>query len=143
MGHCLIIGYGNSLRSDDGAGQTVAEAFFDIKGVEAIAIHQLTPELAENIARAEQVYFVDATPIDQLKICPIEAIENERTFGHFVDPRALLNLTFTLYAYVPMSYLVLIPAINFELGETFSPLTQAAILEAISLLKERISPCMK
>ena len=58
----LVIGYGNTLRSDDGAGQRVAEKIgqWELPGVGALAVHQLTPELAENIAQADAVIFVDA-----------------------------------------------------------------------------------
>jgi hydrogenase maturation protease len=152
MKKILIIGYGNPLRSDDGAGQKVAEAFFGHNEIEAIATHQLTPELAETIAQFEEIYFVDAAPIQTLKIQSITANINDLEFGHFVDPKTLLNLTETLYHQSPQAYLVLIPAINFELGETFSPLTQIGIAEAIHFLhnvndlnnlNKQVIPCMK
>ena len=58
----LVIGYGNTLRRDDGVGPHVAEAIaaLALPGVEALVCPLLTPELAEAIARARRVVFVDA-----------------------------------------------------------------------------------
>jgi hypothetical protein len=58
----LVIGYGNELRGDDGVGPAAARAVaaWNEPGVQGIATHQLTPELADAIAGAEEVVFVDA-----------------------------------------------------------------------------------
>ena len=55
-GKVLVIGYGNSLRGDDGIGPAVAQAFADEDATECadvIVCHQLTPELAESIAAVD------------------------------------------------------------------------------------------
>src|SRR5947207_2352820 len=59
----LIIGYGSSLRGDDGAGSIAAELLaerFKENDVQVRRCHQLVPELAEPISCAEVVIFVDA-----------------------------------------------------------------------------------
>jgi hydrogenase maturation protease len=58
----LVIGYGNSLRSDDEAGCRVADlvASWELPYVRSLTVHQLTPELAEPIAQSELTIFVDA-----------------------------------------------------------------------------------
>ena len=58
----LIIGYGNTLRGDDGAGPRVAEAVaaLNYPGVRTLVCPLLTPELADPISRAGAVLFVDA-----------------------------------------------------------------------------------
>jgi hypothetical protein len=51
-GRVLIIGYGNPLRTDDGLGWRAAyrlAASLKDAPVEALAVHQLTPELGEAI----------------------------------------------------------------------------------------------
>jgi hydrogenase maturation protease len=60
----VVIGYGNTLRSDDGAGQQVATLVEDwqLPQVRSLAVHQLTPELAAELATAQMVIFVDAYP---------------------------------------------------------------------------------
>ncbi|WP_099240374.1 hydrogenase maturation protease [Synechococcus sp. BDU 130192] len=143
MKQTLIIGYGNTLRSDDGAGQKVAEAFFNQENIKAIATHQLTPELVEDLVQVEQVYFIDAAPVETLTIKPIQRRDNEHNFGHFVDPKSLLNLAQEIYHYAPDAYLVLIPAQDFKLGENYSEITKNAIQKAIQLLQKRLTPCMK
>ena len=55
----LVIGYGNELRRDDGLGPRVAASLAG-PGVRALAVRQLTPELAEEVATARLVVFVDA-----------------------------------------------------------------------------------
>ena len=58
----LVIGYGNSLRRDDGVGPRVAEAVeeLNLPGVRTLVCQLLTPEFADPIARARRVVFVDA-----------------------------------------------------------------------------------
>lgn len=62
----IVIGYGNTLRSDDGAGQKVAEilASWHLPQVRSISVHQLTPELAAPIAEAELAIFVDVYQVE-------------------------------------------------------------------------------
>jgi len=59
----LLIGYGNTLRSDDGAGQKIANIVseWNLPQWRSLSVHQLTPELALDIAQADLVIFVDAT----------------------------------------------------------------------------------
>jgi Ni,Fe-hydrogenase maturation factor len=58
----LVIGCGNDLRGDDALGPLAATAVaaWDMPGVQALAVHQLMPELAEALAEADLAIFVDA-----------------------------------------------------------------------------------
>lgn len=57
----LLIGLGNSLRGDDGVGpQLVAWADGQWPWLRVRAVHQLTPELSDDLAAARRVLFVDA-----------------------------------------------------------------------------------
>jgi Ni,Fe-hydrogenase maturation factor len=59
----LVIGYGNTLRRDDGVGVRAAEmmaADARFADVEVLTTYQLTPELSLDIATASLVVFVDA-----------------------------------------------------------------------------------
>ena len=53
----VVIGYGNELRGDDGAGPRVARAVaaHNLPGVQIITAHQLTPEMADGLAEARVV----------------------------------------------------------------------------------------
>ena len=97
VGTMLVIGYGNSLRSDDGAGPTVAAAvaLWDIPGVVSVAVHQLTPELAELLPHAELAIFVDARLANGgecVEARPLETPEETGLYGHVCDPSSLLAL---------------------------------------------------
>ena len=139
----LVIGYGNTLRSDDGAGQIVAEkiAGWKLPQVQSLAVQQLTPELAENMANADGVIFVDAVATNsdnpnpvQVQLLLVEAINS--SLGHHCNPRSLLAYAQILYGKVPKAYGVLIPAINFDFGETFSTVTQQGIDIALNEIKQ-------
>ena len=56
----LVIGYGDTLRCDDGAGPRVAELFAATDGVAVRIRGQLVPELADDMRGREVVVFVDA-----------------------------------------------------------------------------------
>src|SRR5690242_12882091 len=89
----LVIGYGNELRRDDGVGAKVACAVAEwhLPGIEAIVCHQLTPELAERIASAAHVVFVDAAlgAGDAVQCREIEPNENSQVMTHATGPRSL------------------------------------------------------
>ncbi len=138
----LVIGYGNTLRSDDGAGQRVAEkiAQWKLPGVRSLALHQLTPELAENIAKADAVIFIDAVATNSenpvsVKIQQLQAEDENTSLGHSCNPQGLLSFTQILYGKVIPAYWVLIPAVNFDFGEEFSSLTQRGIDIALNQIK--------
>ena len=60
----LIIGYGNALRGDDGAGSIAADLLRDRihdPAIEILSQQQLLPELMEPISRASRVIFIDAS----------------------------------------------------------------------------------
>ncbi len=142
----LVIGYGNSLRGDDGAGQRVAELVNDwqLDRVRSLSLHQLTPELAADIAEAETVIFVDATspteePSTQIQVVPIQAQSTPTHWAHFQDPRSLLALTQRVYGTAPPSWWILIPAVDFEFSEQFSAITQQGIIDALIQIKELIN----
>ena len=59
----LVVGYGNSLRSDDGVGWHAAGLLATdprLAGARVLARHQLVPELAVDVSRASLVVLVDA-----------------------------------------------------------------------------------
>ncbi|MGB7620863.1 MAG: hydrogenase maturation protease, partial [Terriglobia bacterium] len=61
MSKILVIGYGNTLRGDDGAGPRVAEMIARrFPQVDSLVLHELQPELAEAVSGYEEVIFVDA-----------------------------------------------------------------------------------
>jgi len=141
-GGALIVGYGNPLRGDDGVGPAVAHAFAGeaaIAGVEAIACHQLTPELAERFAAATRVVLVDAAAgleagaVSLTALQPAPALVS--TLGHHVEPAQLLLIAQRLYGRSPEAWLITVGAGSLELGEGLSPLVAAALPEVVAIAR--------
>jgi hydrogenase maturation protease len=124
----LVIGYGNSLRGDDGVGYVVAErvAGWNLPEMRSIAVHQLTPELAAEIAEVDRVFFVDAC-LDsngksppRIESLPSTSVASPTSSDHAWSPSLLIHLAKTLYDTEPVAYQILIPARQFNYGETLS-----------------------
>lgn len=140
-GEILVIGYGNELRGDDAVGVRVAEAVsaWQLPGVRALAVPQLTPELSEDIAAARQVVFVDATSepsIHEVQVRALEPATVEPGDSHLSDPRALLALALALFGQAPRAWLVAIPVADFACGAPLSPLARRGLAAALARLRE-------
>jgi hydrogenase maturation protease len=147
-GTILVIGYGNTLRADDGAGPCVAAraSAWGWPGLTAIAVHQLTPELAEPLAAAELAIFLDARLADaseEVEIIPLEPAGSGGMDGHTSDPRSLLALAQAVYGRHPRAWLVTLPAADLALGERLSSTAERGVeaaLAGIAALIERECP---
>lgn len=139
-----MIGIGNPLRGDDGAGALLAEqaAMFsavDPDGPVAVrSVQQLTPELAEELARLEQVLFIDAWQAPAgavpqlLALSPVAASADT----HRLEPGALLAVSQALYGRAPAAQLLLVPGQTFAHGTALSAELQAALPQARALLRQ-------
>ena len=140
----LIIGYGNTLRGDDGVGQLIAhrlEAILGSNGILIIACHQLTPELVETISRADEVVFVDVTEDGQAGDIRSFALQPETAAGaftHNISPSALLAASANLYGVCPRGQVISISGTHFDYGETLSLPVEKAIPQAVSLIRQMI-----
>jgi hydrogenase maturation protease len=132
----LVIGYGNTLRGDDAAGQNVAAAVakWQVSGLSVRAESQLTPELAEPVSRADMVIFVDgqiAGKEDAVSVRRLEPSTHTEFGGHTSDPRGVLALAQAVYGRHAPAWLVLVPGIDFSLGEELSATAARGVAEAI------------
>jgi hydrogenase maturation protease len=146
MKEILIIGYGNTLRGDDGAGYRVAEMVSEwgIEKVRSLPVHQLTPELAEAIAAAKLAIFIDAYSDGNSQGLQVRSLEVEEgndisATTHSCDPRSLLQIAQFLYGNAPPAWWLLVPAVNFEFTEELSFITQKSMAQALSKIKELIN----
>lgn len=125
----LVVGIGNPLRGDDGAGPTVVERL-PIGDYDAIAVHQLLPEHAATIHLYERVVFIDACvdlPAGQWRIGPVDSREPTVVESHGNHPAWILSLCHTAFHSVPISWCLRIGGRQFELGATLSPCVRDAI----------------
>ena len=160
----LVIGYGNTIRQDDGVGYRVAEFLaqhppsLDFCDLKAIAVHQLTPDLAAEVAQATEVIFVDMVPVSLpdspgnevraveggafapdwcAKLQPLngQTAPSQTRLGHLSDPQAILQLSDRLFGGNPQGYWLLIPGACWDMGEELSPLAQRGFDQALAILQ--------
>ena len=142
--HCLILACGNTLREDDGVGPWLAlwarDRFAANPAVRVLASQQWTPELADDIARAHAVLFIDCSAEcapGTVKLRPVEPAESTPGIPtHHLDASQLLSLAHSLYKAAPArAFLLTVGAGSLELREGFSPAVQAALPGAATLLE--------
>ena len=144
MARVLIVGYGNPLRSDDGLGWHVAQELsreLRREDVQIVAVHQLAPEIAEAVSRAEHVLFVDAArdgAPGSLGCAQVSPAAASNRYTHELSPAIVLKLAKELYGKSPQAHLLTITGESFETGETMS----APVVAAIPALMARIRSLM-
>jgi hydrogenase maturation protease len=145
---CLILACGNTLRGDDGVGLWLAEwaeqHFAKQPGVRIIADHQWTPELAEDVARAHSVLFIDCSiesEAGSLRLTPVDPVPGGPEHNtHHLGAAGLLALSRELYNSLPQTAdLLTIGAGSTELGEGFSEPVTVALPEACRLIEGTVS----
>jgi hydrogenase maturation protease len=137
----LVIGYGNTLRRDDGVGARVAEAVetLDIPGVRALACAQLTPELADPVSRADAVIFVDASaegPLAHVSLRHTSPAASSRMLTHTADPATVLALARDVYGHVPAAWCLTVPAEEIGFGDELSPIAQHGLKQAVKRIRD-------
>jgi hydrogenase maturation protease len=141
----LVIGCGNTLRRDDALGCLIAEEVdrWARPGVRSIALAQLTPELASELACATTAIFVDARAdcaSGEVKIEPLEpALQGSAAMIHAITPQFLLGLSRAAFRRSPISWLVSVPAVDFSFGEGLSARAEQGMRNALRAIDELIN----
>jgi len=138
----LVIGYGNTLRGDDSLGPRLAEAIDQLKlpGIQTISPALLTPELAEPIAGARRVVFVDASiePQATVRLRPLSPAACSQIMAHTADAPTLLALARDVFGHAPQAWCLTVPAYDLSIGEHLSPKSQQALAQAVKKLTRLI-----
>jgi hydrogenase maturation protease len=147
MPHTLIIGYGNPLRGDDGAGYIAAELLRDRvhdPEIEILSEQQLLPEMMEPVSRAAHVIFIDASVsgrVGKVNRIPLHPAPACSRFTHHSTPETLLAGAQAFYGHTPEATLYTIPGRFFEHGQELTPSVRRAVNELVAALeKEFESP---
>jgi hydrogenase maturation protease len=147
-GRPLIVGYGNTLRRDDGVGVRAAERLERdprLAGVAVISVHQLTPELAVDIGAASFVVFIDADVEAEPGAVTVRRVPGSSrtraggrpgTTNHHVGPSELLALARELTGASPGAVTVGVGAADLGLGEGLSPSVEAALPAVVARVAE-------
>ena len=131
----LVIGYGNTLRGDDGVGPRVAEAVaaLNLPGVRTLACPMLTPELADQISQARVAIFVDAA-VDapkEVQLRKLEPNETSQLMAHAADPHTMLALARDVFGHAPEAWWLTIPVVNLNFSEDLSPEAKRGMNDAV------------
>jgi hydrogenase maturation protease len=142
----LVVGYGNALRGDDGVGWHAAARLAEdprLAGAQVLARHQLTPELAQDVARASLVVLVDARaggPPGSVQVQRVTPWQDTTTaWSHHLHPAALAGLAGALYGAVPPVYLVSVGGAAFDDGERLSPALQRALPGVVDVVADLVA----
>lgn len=143
-GRVLVVGYGNTLRGDDAFGPVVADRLrplVDADRVLIVTCHQLTPELAADVAACARVVFLDASaasPPGELVCRALDAGDAQAAgLLHALGPDQLLVLARLVYGRAPPATLVTVGGADFELGDHhLSPLVAAAVECAVETVRQ-------
>lgn len=142
----LVIGYGNTLRGDDGFGPCVASLLAQrtqAADVEILTPQQLTPDLAEQVAASRMTILIDARVGNlpgrihhSLIVVPDRAAP---TFQHHITPETLAGVTQTLYGVTPLMHLFTVEAAAFEIPEELSPQLLTAAEDVAGQIKRLLA----
>jgi hydrogenase maturation protease len=144
---CLILACGNTLRGDDGVGPWLAawaEQRFDTNpAVRVLSRQQWTPDLAEDVAQAGSVMFIDCaidSPPGEVRIASVDpSSAGSALASHHVGAAELLALAQQLYDSLPRTALqITVGAAATELSETFSKSVTDSLPEACELLESTV-----
>jgi hydrogenase maturation protease len=139
----LVLGVGNTLRSDDGAGVRAAEQIrIRHPQIDVDTVHQLMPDHAERFRHYRRVMIMDASVrTHETMMSSLDAGGTTSTMhSHASSPADLLALCRSLYGEAPEEImLVEIPVSSFAFGETLSPLASQGVARAIELADTYLS----
>jgi hydrogenase maturation protease len=136
----LVIAWGNPLREDDAVAWHVLEGLRSLKPRRTLPLmklrhaHQLAPEMAECVSKAQGVVFIDARRDGQPGEIRCEVIApsaGSNPLAHSLSPQALLLFAEQLYGRAPRAVVLSIAGERFGMGEALSPVVRRAIPRAI------------
>jgi hydrogenase maturation protease len=134
--HTLVIACGNPLRGDDAVGPAAADivSSWQAPGVKVLAVHQLVPELIDDMKQAERVLFIDAatdTDGSAFQSAVVEPKKSSRFFGHYETAANLLALLHELDGRTPDALLVSISALSFDHGQEMTASAKSNLQAAL------------
>lgn len=155
MASFLLIPYGNPSRRDDGVAFHIARRLLDRLGLEAqdveevatydvqggltiLGVHQLAPELAQDLAEVDVVVFIDAhvpgTAWDEVHWEEIQGELRPSMVTHHLKPESVLALCHALYQRAPKAYVLSVLGTDFDFGGELSLQAQALVEPAVERL---------
>ncbi len=151
MKRTLVVGFGNAYRRDDGVGRAVVnrlrerlghpsldpndDGFNDLgRPIDTVVMHQLAPDLGEDLKGYDLVIFVDAhTDTLDEEICTAELRAEHKTpfVYHQTHPATVLDVAEQIHGEAPEGYVVSLRGYDFDFGEGLSEQTEALLEPAV------------
>jgi hydrogenase maturation protease len=140
----LVLGIGNTLRSDDGIGAYVCNrlARLPLKNTLIEYAHQLQTEWLDSLTAHETVILVDARAGGGEKVSfHLMGLDTGpvSTGSHYLDAGILAALAGGLFLASPSIWVCSIPGYDFSLGEGLSPGGMTKADEAFGILRQWLS----
>ena len=150
--HVLVIGFGNTLRRDDGAGAVAARLLASDRRlaraeVEVREAYQLLPEMSLDLAEASLVVFVDADARGLPGSVEIHCIDPQTAAradadargepgasSHHVGGGELVALAVELTGARPQAVAIGVGVADLGMGEGLSPAVEAALPKVIEIV---------
>ncbi|HTR22442.1 MAG TPA: hydrogenase maturation protease [Terriglobales bacterium] len=148
MARTLIIGFGNTLRSDDGLGWYVAERLaseISHPEIQVLVLQELTAEIADSVRQAERVLFIDAASEGEpgeLRCTPVAPSESV-AYVHHCSPGEILKLAEDLYGARPIADQFTVTGASFELAQSLSPAVSAVVPALLAKIREWVATAVR
>ena len=139
----IVVGVGNTLRSDDGVGAFICAELekINLSGLTVLTTHQLHIELVEDLKEFDIIIVVDAgtNPKSDVSFYPITEHKSSGIHSsHNIDATILYSLLQNLYPSERSFFVCEIHVQNFDLGDTISPFAIKNAEKSIKLLTKFI-----
>lgn len=113
MNSRLFVALGNPLRGDDGIAWRVLDGL-QLPG-DRLHLHQLTPEVAADIAPYAEVVFLDAdVQAEEASVEPVGDPGPASAFTHHVSPAVVVKAARLWFGFAGAAWLCRLPARDFE-----------------------------
>lgn len=138
----LIVGVGNTLRGDDGAGQRVIDLIRARGNIRAElrAVHQLHVELLEDVLSYKTVIVVDAA-LDQREVTlrRVTSADSSRlSSSHHLGLEKFLVLSRTVYGRDVDLWVCSVPGRDFDMKEGLTPETERFSRQAADRIVDHV-----
>lgn len=138
----LVVGYGNTLRRDDGVAAVVCAevAARGLAGVRVEVVHELVPEVAAWVAEADGVVFVDAAVDGSgVTVRPVGEPDGASPLSHAGGPAEVVRLAERAYGRRVEAWVVTVGVVELGVGEGLSADVAALVPRAVDAVVQLVA----
>lgn len=132
----LVVGYGNTLREDDGFGVAVVRLLDGAKRLDLIESFQLTPEMSQLFAQYKNIIFIDINVEVPAGVFAVPLTNTPDPFNHTLSPQQLIKYASDLYGFDGQYFIFSVGGKSFGYGKQLSSVVASKADELVRYLKE-------